>query len=140
MTGMKRPRFPITIFYDGACIVCATEIEHYRKKDLFHRLILVDISDAEFDPAAHDKSRQDFMSQLHVLDAEGNYYLAVDAFLAIWSALPGRLYRFLAFTVTLPGVHLLAKGGYRFFAKNRKYFPRRKKYCESDRCSLGHLK
>ena len=137
---MKEPRFPITIFYDGACIVCSTEIEHYRKKDQFHRLILVDISDPKFDPQQFGKTQKDFMGQLHVLDADGAYFLAVDAFSAIWHALPGKLYKILSFFINLPGIHTLAKVGYRLFAKNRKYFPRRHKYCESDRCSLGNFK
>ena len=27
----NKPRFPIQVFYDGSCIVCATEIEHYHR-------------------------------------------------------------------------------------------------------------
>lgn len=137
---MKKPSFPITIFYDGACIVCSTEIEHYRKKDRLHRLILIDISDADFEPEHYGKTRKDFMGQLHVMDAAGTYYLAVDAFSAIWHALPGKFYKFLSVIVSLLGVNALAGIGYRLFAKNRKYFPRRHKYCESDRCSLGQPK
>ena len=39
---MKQPEFPIRIFYDGACIVCATEIEHYLRKDRDGRLVAMD--------------------------------------------------------------------------------------------------
>jgi predicted DCC family thiol-disulfide oxidoreductase YuxK len=45
---MKQPKFPIRIFYDGACVVCATEIEHYRRQDRDGKLNVIDISDSKF--------------------------------------------------------------------------------------------
>jgi len=39
----KQPDFPIQIFYDGTCSVCATEIEHYLRQE-YTRLIFIVIS------------------------------------------------------------------------------------------------
>ena len=137
---MKKPVLPLTIFYDGSCIVCSTEIEHYCKKDRYGRLVKVDISASDFDPVQYGKSLQDFMSQLHVMDGEGTFVMGVEAFPVIWQVLPGGLYRFLTFLLKIPGLHYLSKIAYRIFAKNRQYLPRRKKECESDRCNFGHFK
>ncbi len=133
---MKEPKFPVTVFYDGACIVCSTEIEHYREKDSHDRLILVDISRVDFDPDHYGKTRDDLMGRLHVLDRDGVFYMGLDAFPVIWQALPGRIYRVLSFLVTLPGLHSLFQVVYQLFARYRKYLPKRKHSCKSERCSL----
>lgn len=41
---VRAPRFPLNVFYDGSCIVCAAEIEHYLKKDHGEKLVAIDIS------------------------------------------------------------------------------------------------
>ena len=38
------PAFPLQVFYDGSCSVCATEMDLYRRKEHGGRLIFVDIS------------------------------------------------------------------------------------------------
>jgi len=55
------PVFPLQIFYDGSCSVCATEVERYGRKDRDGRLILVDISALGFDPAPFRTSLVEFM-------------------------------------------------------------------------------
>ena len=135
---MKKISFPITVFYDGSCSVCAEEIAHYKKKDRHDRLVMVDISEEAFDPAKYGKTQQEFDAQMHVQDGDGFFFLGVDAFPAIWQALPGRSFRFLSFLLTLPGIHFLAKIAYALFAKYRKnLFPSTKK-CDSGQCGIGH--
>lgn len=135
---MHRPAFPLIVFYDGACIVCATEIAHYGRMAHQGRLRLVDISDPHFDPAPYGRSLEQFMEQMHVLDSKGRYYLGVDAFPAIWAALPGRSWRLLARVIAWPGVHHLARCGYRAFARLRRYLPRRESQCNGGTCRLHH--
>jgi len=137
---MKKTSFPLTVFYDGSCSVCSGEIEHYKKKDRHGRLIMVDISDEAFDPTKYGKTQKDFMAQMHVLDGNGSFLLGVDAFPAIWQALPGRLYRFFSLFLGLPGVHFSVKIAYRIFAKNRQYLFRPNKKGTSGQCDLGHFK
>ena len=135
---MKKISFPITVFFDGSCSVCADEIAQYRKKDRHKRLVMVDISADDFDPAQYGKTQQEFDTQMHVQDGDGSFFLGVDAFPAIWQALPGRSFRLLSFLVTLPGIHFAAKTAYALFAKYRKSLFPPKKNCDSGQCGIGH--
>ena len=71
---MKKISFPITVFYDGSCSVCAEEIAHYKKKDRHDRLVMVDISEEAFDPAKYGKTQQEFDAQMHVQDGDGFFF------------------------------------------------------------------
>lgn len=124
MSANISPDYPLTIFYDGSCPVCAREMAFYRSRVSTARMIFVDISRPDFDAAIYGRWRQDFMAALHVMDAGERFFVGVDAFRALWLAMPGRLYPFLARLTGLPGVHLLARGGYRLFARWRHLLPR----------------
>ncbi|PLX83759.1 MAG: DUF393 domain-containing protein [Desulfuromonas sp.] len=132
--------YPLTVFYDGACIVCSREMEHYRRIDRNGRLLLVDISAPAFEPDRYGRSLEDFMAQMHVMDGEGRFFLGVDAFPAIWRALPGRGHRLLAGLIGVPGLHGLAVLGYRGFARFRRFLPRRRDACPEDTCGIRHRK
>jgi len=137
-TMLTPPHFPLKIFYDGACSVCADEIEHYRRKDLSGLLVPVDISTADFDPKPYDISMSAFMFELHAIDREGTVYRGVDAFWAIWQAFPqSLLFRTLGSLVTLPLLRSLARLGYRGFARIRPWLPKKHSDCTSGSCRLG---
>lgn len=77
------------------------------------------------------------MSELHVRDAQGNYYTGVDAFIAIWQAFPsGSMWRFAAALLGVPGVNSLSRGGYRVFARYRHLLPKRNQTCDTGGCDL----
>lgn len=136
---LPSPRFPLTVFYDGACSVCAAEMALYRRKNHGGRLVFVDISDPAFDPSPHGITLDEFMAQMHAIDRTGRVYRAVEAFWAIWHAFPAStLYGFLGTLVMVPGVNLLARFGYRGFARIRKYLPRRTPPCDSGSCRIDH--
>jgi len=130
----RSPVFPLTIFYDGSCIVCATEMQHYRRKNHGGRLIFVDISDPNFEPDRFGRSLQDFMGRMHAIDAEGVVFQGVDAFPAIWQAFPDLFYRLLGKFIRLPGIHQLARFGYSVFARFRLYLPKRTAPCDKNVC------
>ncbi|MBU0946881.1 MAG: DUF393 domain-containing protein [Proteobacteria bacterium] len=131
---MKKTSNSITVFYDGSCSVCVSEMAHYRKKDRHGRLVLVDISELSFDPAQYGKTVEDFMAKLHVQDSDGRFFTGVNAFVVIWQALPGRFFRFLASFLLLPGIHFLAERAYALFARYRTIlFPSPHK-CDSKHC------
>ena len=132
-----RPVFPLTIFYDGSCSVCAGEMAVYRRRDSRNRLNFVDIGSGDFVAENYGRSRDEFMKQLHVRDATGRYFLAVDGFIAIWQAFPGTLYPWLGRLLALPPVRPLAGLGYRLFARLRRYLPQSPS-CRDDHCGLGH--
>ena len=115
----------IKIFYDGDCRVCDAEMNHYMKIARDSWIEYVNINDPDFDPSQYQKSRDDFMAQLHVLDQTGTFYIGVDAFRLIWRKLPGFHSQFLATLIGLPGVNLLSRIGYRLFAENRHRLPKK---------------
>lgn len=134
----QAPRFPLRIFYDGACSVCATEVEHYGRNDHAGRLLLVDISAPEFDPTPLGISRDALMEQMHAIDTEGRVYRNVEAFWAIWQAFPTATgYGLLGRLVTQPLLHPLARLGYRIFARLRRYLPRRERDCRNGSCRIN---
>lgn len=126
------------MFYDGSCIVCATEIEHYLRKDHGGKLVAVDISRPGFDPKPYQVSLADFMHQLHAIDQDGQIFKGVDSFRAIWQAFPtSTLYGIMGRVIQLPLVNLLARIGYWLFARIRPYLPKRNQ-CDSGTCSIHH--
>ena len=134
---MEKPAFPLKVFYDGACIVCSTEMQVYRRKNHEGRLVFIDISVPEFDPAPYGISREEFMAQMHAIDREGTVFRAVDAFRAIWQAFPAStFYGALGTIIALPGITTLARMGYRLFARYRKYLPRRRRECDTGTCTI----
>ncbi|MBL0225082.1 MAG: DUF393 domain-containing protein [Geobacteraceae bacterium] len=132
------PLFPISVFYDGACVVCSTEVEHYHRKDHGGRLVIVDISAAEFNPETYGIPLSAFMHEMHVIDRQGRVYRGVDAFRAIWQAFPdSTLYGLAGTLISLPLLNPLARLCYKGFARIRRYLPKRHRDCESGTCRIG---
>lgn len=126
--------WPVQVFYDGGCRVCATEIEHYRTLEHAGRLDFIDISAPAFQAESYGRSQQQFMISMHVRDAAGRCWCGVAAFPVIWRALPGPRYRWLVAIVSQPGVFQLASFGYWCFARLRKFLPKTSRRCDSDQC------
>lgn len=87
---MKRPiRYPLTVFYDASCPMCATEMQALRERDCHGRLELVDCSAADFDDTgflAAGVNRQDLMTLIHAHDAYGRWLVGPDCFAAVYGA------------------------------------------------------
>ena len=131
------PVFPLHIFYDGSCSVCAIEVERYGRKDRDGRLILVDISTPEFDAAAFGITLAEFMYQMHVIDQSGRVFRGVEAFWAIWQAFPSStLLGLCGKLIMLPLINPLARLGYYMFANIRGYLPKRRTECSSGSCRI----
>ena len=132
------PAFPLQIFFDGSCSVCAGEMEVYLGKEHGGRLLFVDISAPEFDPSPYGITLDAFMYEMHAIDREGRVYRGVEAFRAIWQAFPASTrYGLLAALVSLPVVDFLARLAYRGFARTRKYLPKNRAECKDWTCRLG---
>jgi predicted DCC family thiol-disulfide oxidoreductase YuxK len=110
----------------------------YRQQEHAGRLIFVDISNPEFDPAPHGITMDAFMYELHAIDRAGHVYRGVEAFRAIWLAFPASTwYGLLGTLVTLPGVNILARLAYWSFARARKYLPTSSEVCKNGSCRIG---
>ena len=138
---MPAPAYPLRIFYDGSCSVCAAEMKIYRSKEHAGRLLFIDISSPEFDPASYGINQEAFMHEMHAIDRGNHLYRGVEAFAAIWQAFPAStLYGLLGALVMFPGVNLLARTAYWSFARMRKFLPARSGECHDGTCRIGREK
>jgi predicted DCC family thiol-disulfide oxidoreductase YuxK len=133
---MQTVAWPLAVFYDGNCLVCSREIDHYRTLNHAGRLQFVDISAPDFQADRDGPTSEQLQTRMHVRDAAGRYWSGVDAFPIIWQALPGRGYRCLARGVKLPLLYQLAKLGYALFARFRRYLPKTTRNCHTGHCEL----
>jgi predicted DCC family thiol-disulfide oxidoreductase YuxK len=82
-----RPDLP-TLYYDGACPVCAREVAMYRREPGAEGVQWVDASrcgDAALGP---DLPREAAMARLHWRRPDGQLVSGAAAFTALWQALP----------------------------------------------------
>ena len=126
-----------TVYFDGLCIACSTEINHYRKLKGSERFNFVDITQADFKPEAHGIDPFLAHKVMHVRDTEGNLQQGVDAFRAIWREIPR--YQFLYNLSKKFWARGIMELGYRGFVKIRPYLPRKKADCSnSPFCEIKH--
>ena len=81
-------RYPLTVFYDASCPMCAGEMEALKNLER-ERLELVDCSAPDFDEtvlAGVPITRADLMARIHARDAHGRWLVGLDAFEAIYRA------------------------------------------------------
>ena len=86
---MSGRAYPLTVYYDASCPMCASEVHALRDLAGSGRLKLVDCSAPEFDDAGfigEGLTRADFMRLMHVRDARGRWYVAIDAFEVLYRA------------------------------------------------------
>lgn len=107
----------ITVFYDGKCGLCATEIHHYRKIAPVGIFDWQDITQSSDVLGNEGISFAEGLKYLHVKDAEGQFHIGVDAFIVIWQQL--KRWRVLAVIVALPIVRHIVGALYNLFAKWR---------------------
>ncbi len=98
-----------TVYYDGSCPLCATEIRHYRRLDCDDKLDFVDVSE----PGASlpdTLTLQQAMARFHVRSGDGTLMSGARAFAEVWTRLPK--WRWAARAARIPGVILLLEAGY----------------------------
>ncbi len=89
---MSRPgplRYPLTVFYDASCPLCASEMHALRELDAAGHIELVDCSAPEFSDEglrAEGITRVALMQRIHARDARGRWLRGIDAFEAVYRA------------------------------------------------------
>jgi len=79
--------FPITIFYDASCPICATEMHTIKETDFHNQLILIDCSNQDFkEPAFCPSTKDIMMERIHAVDATGQWIKGVDVFQVAYQA------------------------------------------------------
>lgn len=104
----------ITVFYDGACGLCAKEIAHYKKIAPNEIFDWVDITQDSTLFTALGYKISDGLKALHAQDRTGNMHIGVDAFLLIWRQI--KCWKMLAILIGLPVIRHIASFIYKYFA------------------------
>jgi len=90
MNRVYRPvHYPLTVFYDASCPMCATEMHALKARDSEGRLELVDCSSPQFDEDAllgDGLRRRDLMELIHARDAHGRWFVGTEVFELAYAA------------------------------------------------------
>lgn len=116
-TGTAPAERPTTIYYDGSCPLCRSEITYYKSCSGKDRLAFVDVSGPGAAKLAPDLDRQAAMKRFHVRRADGTLVSGALAFATVWQQIPewrwaGRLFAF-------PGPRHVAELVYRVYLRYR---------------------
>ncbi|MGQ0547506.1 MAG: thiol-disulfide oxidoreductase DCC family protein [Betaproteobacteria bacterium] len=82
-------RYPLTIFYDASCPLCASEMHALKARDRAGKLELVDCAAPDFDESVLSGlpiRRSDLMTLIHARDAHGRWLRGVDVLAAAYGA------------------------------------------------------
>jgi predicted DCC family thiol-disulfide oxidoreductase YuxK len=113
MPGQGAP----TVYYDGACPLCAREIGFYKRQQGADRVRWVDVSRGETTDVAPDLPRAQALARLTVRDVDGRLVSGSLAFTRIWTWLPR--FRWLGRFLAIPPFPLLLHHAYEIFLKTR---------------------
>ena len=129
--------YPLTVFYDGACPICAREMALMKRLDRTQRLTLLDFSLAGFDAAPAGLAVADLNAVIHAQWADGAVITGVEVFRAIWEAVG---LGFLSRLSRLPMVAPLMTKAYGWFARNRLWLTGRNNACPGNACAAASPK
>lgn len=107
----------LTVYYDGSCSLCSREIRAYMRADTRKAIEWLDLSDPSIDITHESFEYIDALKRLHAKDSSNQYYVGVDAFLAIWKRLPTWVW--LYHVARTKPVKVLLDKAYAVFAKYR---------------------
>ena len=111
--------YPVTVFFDATCALCAAEMGSLKARDAAGRLRLVDCSPDEF--TGGPAPRHALMTAIHAVDAAGHLFVGVPALriCRVAVGLPSG-----SFLLDLPVIAPLADRAYAVLARNRRRLPR----------------
>ena len=79
-------QWPLTLYFDGACPLCAREVAFLRRRSTAAKLILIDIDGDDFDPIPLGLSIEQMSSCLHARFANDQWVTGLDATFWSWRA------------------------------------------------------
>jgi predicted DCC family thiol-disulfide oxidoreductase YuxK len=134
----KQEQWPLTLYFDGDCPLCAREIKLLRARATADRLSFVDISDEAFDARSLGFTLDDMASSLHARFSDGTWVTGLDATLWSWRAAGlGAWAAPLSWGWMRPALTL----GYRLFCRWRPHLawiphPDGGRRCRDDSCAI----
>jgi predicted DCC family thiol-disulfide oxidoreductase YuxK len=113
--------YPLTVYYDASCPVCALEMDQLGARDTAGRLVLVDMSAPDFDARCHGFNHADLDAAIHAVRPDGSVVRGMAVLrLAYAAAGLGWLLRPTAIRPLKPAFD----AAYRVFARHRKSISR----------------
>ena len=113
--------YPLKIFYDASCPVCALEMDQLRSRDGAGRLDLVDMSALDFDAACHGFAPADLDAAIHAVRPDGSVVRGMPVLRLAYAAVGlGWLLRPTGFGPLRPAFD----AAYRIFARHRRSISR----------------
>ena len=124
--------YPLTVFFDGACPICAREIALMKRLDRRRQqLEFCDFSRPNYDAASIGFASSELSRVIHARWADGSVITGVEVFRAMWEAVG---LGFLARLSRLSLVEPLVLKAYAWFARNRLRLTGRSHACTGDVC------
>ena len=125
---------PLTLYFDGRCPFCFSEMQRLSRWNGSGHLRFVDIAQPDFDPAVLGVDRAALNLELHSRTANGRLLVGIDSMLAAYT-LVGR--GWLVLPLRVPLLRPLLAQLYRRFARNRYRISRCLGYSAVPRCEEG---
>lgn len=123
VTADVRTMGRLSVYFDGSCPLCTSEICFYQRQSGGDIVDWVDVSRMpDQGMVAADLSKRDAMARFHVRRADGSLLSGAAAFAELWQALP--VFRFVGGVASLPGVVHLLELAYRAFLPVRPIMQR----------------
>lgn len=97
----------LTVFYDGACPLCRSEIGLYRKCGGAERVAFIDVATVSAGDVAEGLDKSAALARFHVQTADGQLHSGAAGFAQLWITLPG--WRWLGRLAQLPGIGSVAE-------------------------------
>lgn len=134
---MPQSPYPLTIFYDGACRLCSSQMDKFKNQDKHKRLIFVDISQSDFDAAQYGLKGAPFQKYLYARNRNGFTVRGVDAFRWMWRATGHGAHAFIA---GIPVIKQLGKLLYVLIARVRYQLFGKKEPACNFHCAKNRLR
>lgn len=103
----------LTVFYDGDCPLCRSEIGHYQACQGADQIAFVNVATADAGVVSPGLDRATAIARFHVLDQTGRLKSGAEGFAQLWLLLPR--WRWLGRFVLRPFVLPLAERSYTSF-------------------------
>ncbi len=122
----------LQVFFDGQCVVCSKEIQHYQKNPKSYLIDWIDISEPNFKAEAHGLDPDRVHARFHAKE-RSQIFEGVEAFQKIWKVLG--IFKPLNWAAESFAIRPLMNLGYDLFVKARPYLPRKKEVlCDDGTC------
>ena len=103
-------RSDLTVYYDGACPLCLTEIAHYKAQPGAERIRFVDAANESL---PGDLDRDTALARFHARRADGSLVSGAQGFAEVWQRLPR--WSWAARLASVPGMLWVMERMYRAF-------------------------